>query len=142
VYCDDDVIVSDPKNGTIDKDDNSLVFNKNSNIKALVTHIPLKAIKYLDYNKEFNLEKQRQTPPQPMSNPNYGVLDLETFEDKNDKGERYSRVFALGYITKAAKQPKMFYLTDSFDNTSSSSNKLVLKCIDDMLNYANSNYIF
>jgi DNA polymerase family B len=120
----------------------SLVFNKNSNIQALVAHIPLKAIKYLDFNKNNNLEKQRRTPPQPMSNPNYGVLDLETFVDKNEQGERYSRVFSLGFLTKTDKKPKMFYLTEYFDNTTSSSNKLVLKCIDEMLNYANSNYIF
>lgn len=31
---------------------------------------------------------------------------------------------------------------DYFDNTFTSSNKLVLKCIDEMLNYANSNSIF
>jgi hypothetical protein len=119
-----------------------LIFNENSNIKALVTHIPLEAIKYVDFNKFFNQEKRSKRPPQPMSNPNYGVLDLESFVDKNEKGESYSRVFALGYMTKTDKQAKMFYLIDSFDNTTSSSNKLVLKCIDEMLNYANSNYIF
>jgi len=77
-----------------------------------------------------------------MSNPNYGVLDLESFVDINENGERYSRVFAIGFLTKTDKTPKMFYLMDYYDNTTSSSNKLVLKCIDEMLNYANSNYIF
>jgi DNA polymerase type B, organellar and viral len=120
----------------------SLVFNENSNIQALVTHIPLKAIKYVDFKKNINLEKQNKTPPQPVSNPNYGVLDLETFTDKNYNGERYSRVFALGFITKLDRTPKIYYLTDYFDNTTTSSNKLVLKCIDEMLNYANSNYIY
>ena len=106
-----------------------------------MTHKPLEAIKYVDFKKSFNQEKSRKTPPQPMSNPNYGVLDLETFVDTNENGERYSRVFALGFLTKT-KNPKMFYLIDYFDNTSSSSYKLVLKCIDEMLNYANSNYKF
>jgi hypothetical protein len=77
-----------------------------------------------------------------MSNPNYGVLDLETFVEQTEKGEHYSRVFALGYFTKLEPEPKMFYLTDYFDNTTTSSNKLVLKCIDEMLSSAMSNYIF
>jgi DNA polymerase type B, organellar and viral len=36
----------------------------------------------------------------------------------------------------------MYYLTDYFANTVEGSSKLVLKCIDEMLNYAYSNYIF
>ena len=120
----------------------SLVFTKNSNIKALISHVPLEAIKYINFKQQFNQEKISKTPPQPMSNPNYGILDLETFVEKNENGEHYSRVFALGFLTKTEKTPKMFYLTDYFDNTAASSSKLVLKCLDEMLNYANSNYIF
>jgi hypothetical protein len=43
----------------------SLVFNENSNIQALVCHIPLNAIKHVDFKKNINLEKQRRMPPQP-----------------------------------------------------------------------------
>lgn len=48
----------------------SLVFNENRKIQALVIHIPLKSIKFLDYTKFFYQEKQRKTPQQTMSNPN------------------------------------------------------------------------
>ena len=37
----------------------NLVFNENSNIKALVSRIPLEAIKYVDFKKKFNLEKKK-----------------------------------------------------------------------------------
>jgi hypothetical protein len=54
-----------------------------------------------------------------MSNPNFGVLDIETFDDIEG-----SKVYALGYTTLLEKsQLKTFYLTDNF--TSLDSNLLI-----------------
>lgn len=76
-----------------------------------------------------------------MRNPNYGVLDVETFRDTTSDGEIYSRIYAIGFCVNKS-EPSMFYLTDSFDNTLESSQRLVLKCIDAMLIPTYNNYIF
>jgi hypothetical protein len=36
--------------------------------------------------------------PIAMTNPNYGVFDLETFNDTYERGDSYSRVYALGFF--------------------------------------------
>lgn len=37
-----------------------------------------------------------------MSKHNYGVFDLETFIDTDERGNSYSRVYALGFVTNAS----------------------------------------
>jgi hypothetical protein len=39
-----------------------------------------------------------------QSNPKWGLFDLETFTDKNLDGKIYSRVYALGFLTKTEKR--------------------------------------
>jgi hypothetical protein len=87
-----------------------------------------------------------------MTNPNYGVFDLETFVDKDGNGNSYSRVYALGFVTsdqfkqsKASTESEpltLYYLTDHFPNTEEGSAKLVLMCIDKMLVPKYNKFIF
>jgi hypothetical protein len=87
-----------------------------------------------------------------MTNPNYGVFDLETFIDTDERGNSYSRVYALGFVTsdqfkqsKASTESEpltLYYLTDHFPNTLEGSAKLVLKCLDNMLVKKYHNFIF
>jgi len=76
-----------------------------------------------------------------MSNPNYGVFDLETFKDSaNIKDNTFSRVFAVGFKTKMEIQT--YFLTDHFPNSIEGSANLVLHCLDNMLTPKYNNYIF
>jgi len=75
-----------------------------------------------------------------QSNPNWGVFDLETFTDKNLEGKLYSRVYALGFLTKSEKIT--FYLTYFFSNNREGSHKLVLHCIDQMLEPKFNKFMF
>lgn len=53
-----------------------------------------------------------------ITNPNYGVFDIETFIDTDNTGNNYSRVFALGFATSIngfmakKKIVTTYYLTD------------------------------
>lgn len=78
----------------------------------------------------------------PMSNPNFGVFDIETFEDIDNEGDNYSRVYALGFITTKLTDLKTYFLTDSCSNTVEGSAELVLKCLDDMLVPVYDKFIF
>nr|AYE93303.1 DNA polymerase [Termitomyces sp.] len=68
--------------------------------------------------------------PIATKDPRIGTLDLETFNDILPNGEILARVYALGFATE--NQTKMYYLTDHFSNTTEGSNRLVLKCIEDI----------
>jgi DNA polymerase type B, organellar and viral len=77
-----------------------------------------------------------------MTNPNYGVFDLETFIDIDNSGQSYSRVYALGFLTNNGNDLTTYYLTDHFSNTVEGSAKLVLMCIDNMLVPKYNKFIF
>nr|QWO71373.1 DNA polymerase [Termitomyces sp. DKA64] len=109
--------------------------------------IKLDAIKYQDHKRlinpeyAFRIEKKNSSLNLYfMSNSNYGVFDLETFIDTDDKGNSFSRVFALGFKTN--NEVKTYYLTDHFSNDIEGSANLVLKCLDDMLIPEYNNYKF
>lgn len=128
----------------------SIALNKNNDIDLFIKKIDLPFIKYETYKKnikeEFHLNnsKKKSWNPIPIRNPKFGVFDIETFNDVACEGGRltnYSRVYAIGYCIHMG-EPSMFYLTDFFDNTEASSNKLVIKCIDAMLKQDYHNYIF
>jgi hypothetical protein len=72
-----------------------------------------------------------------MSNPNFGVLDLETYKDENG----VSHIYALGFVTlKEKNQRNIFYITDYI--SSLDSNLLLIICIDSMLISKYHNYNF
>ena len=121
----------------------SIGLNKDNDVELFIKKIDLPAIKYTNHNKFINPESKFKTfkgsikIPIPIRNPKFGVFDIETFIDIGSDGEEYSRVFALGFFSyMGASQPSIYYLSDYFDNnvTKESSDKLVLKCIEDMLN--------
>lgn len=95
---------------------------------------------YLKYKyKEVNLKKESY---KGMSNPNFGTLDLETYEDieSNLKSKSKSKVYAIGYVTLRERDKiNTFYLSDI---PSLDSNLLVILCIDSMLIPKYHNYIF
>jgi hypothetical protein len=90
----------------------------------------------ISYKAEYKLN-----PIQPHSNElkdrnsNFGSFDLETFKDNDG----LAKVYALGFMTNIDPEPKLYYLSDSPDLD---SNKLILKCINEMLISKYHNYIF
>jgi hypothetical protein len=123
----------------------SVALNKNNDIELFIKQIELPPIKYRDHNKFINSESNvsffKKAKAIPIRNPKFGVFDIETFSDTTSEGVIYSRVYALGFCIYMG-EPTMFYLTDYFDNTLESSNKLVIKCIDAILKPDYNNYIF
>ena len=123
----------------------SVVLNKYNDIELFIKKIDLPSIKYIEHNKfinqDSNLSNSEVGKPIPIRNPKFGVFDVETFIDTSSDGVIYSRVFALGFCINMGEL-SMYYLSDYFDNTPESSNKLVIKCIDAMLKPDFHKYIF
>ena len=72
-----------------------------------------------------------------MSNPNFGVLYLETYKDIDG----LSKVFCIGYSTILDKnRVTSFYLSDY--SPSLDSNLLIILCIDSLLIPKYNNFIF
>jgi hypothetical protein len=88
--------------------------------------------------EELKYEKfQIKSSYKGMSNPNFGVLDVET--SKDEKG--ISHIYALGFVTLLEKNKiNIFYLTDYI--SSLDSNLLVILCIDSLLISKYHNYNF
>jgi len=120
----------------------SVVLNKNNDIVAFIQDIKLEAIKYKDHKKLINPDNKLPSTINVMTNPNFGVFDLETFNDIDNSGQIYSRVYALGFLTNNGNDLTTYYLTDHFSNTVEGSAKLVLKCLDNMLVSKYHNFIF
>ncbi|KAF8805670.1 hypothetical protein BYT27DRAFT_7224747 [Phlegmacium glaucopus] len=116
---------------------NRIVFNNktDNDIVSFIQNIKLEPIRYIDHKDLINLDAENNklsSTSDVMTNPNYGVFDLESFIYTDAKGVSYSRVFALGFVTTA----------DHFSNTPEDSANLVLKCIDNMLVPKYHNFIF
>jgi len=110
------------------KKDTNLVI-KNNKIIRLEKVIKFEELKY----EKFLIK----TTYKGMSNPNFGVLDVETYKD--EKG--VSHIYALGFVTlKEKKNKNIFYLTDYV--SSLDSNLLLILCIDSMLISKYHNYNF
>ena len=78
-------------------------------------------------------------------NIRFGAFDLETFVDVDG----LAKVYALGFITYEDKNSKLFYLDriskekSNMDNDSlNDSDKLILKCLDNMLTAKYDKFIF
>jgi hypothetical protein len=123
----------------------SVALNQYNDIELFIKKIELPYIKYKEHNKIINQEsnhnKSESGKPIPRRNPKFGVFDVETFLDTTAEGDKYSRVYALGFCIYM-QEVSMYYLSDSFDNSAESSNKLVLKCIDAMLQPEYHKYVF
>jgi hypothetical protein len=118
-----------------------------SKIESFVQTIKLDPIKYLprDENKNQIIKRKPKSTRMPhrilaQSNPNWGVFDLETFTDQTLEGKFYSRVYAVGFLTKFEKIT--FYFTYLFSNNREGSQQLVLYCINQMLKPKFNNFIF
>lgn len=71
-----------------------------------------------------------------IPNPNFGVLDLETYKDLDG----LNKVYAIGFSTLLEKHHNFFNFTDVSSNLD--SNYLIIHCIDSMLVSKYHNYFF
>ena len=93
--------------------------------------------KVREINRTVNLDfiKPPKYSYSPISNPNIGVLDIETFVNSQGLGQ----VYCLGYVTLSnIDNIKTFYLSDL--GPSLNSNLLIINCINSMLEPKYNNY--
>jgi len=121
----------------------SVCLNKDNDIELFIKNIDLQPIKYNEHKKYIveKFKKTKESKPILIRNHKFGVFDIETFNDISSDGLTYSRVYALGFCPYN-EEPSMYYLTDYFDTSPESSNKLVLKCIDEMLKLELNQFTF
>ncbi len=102
----------------------------------------------IDLSRSIKIDniKSSKYSPQYMSNPNIGVLDVETFV--NSQGE--SQVYNIGYSTLAPPRFRQsqgrpddinyFYLTDN--SVQLNSDMLIINCINSMLEFKFNKFYF
>lgn len=97
---------------------------------------------FINNNQIEQVENQRDLSPINYKirshidrNTNLGSFDLEVYKDNG-----INKVYAIGYYTNSMKEPKLFYLTDV--DKKLDSDKLILTCLDSMLQKENHNTIF
>lgn len=122
---------------SLNKDNEVELYTKTIKLSPIVYNNPEIKNRKGKASKVFTLDNK----PALTKNPRIGTLDLETFNDVLVNGEIFARVYALGFATDS-NNIKMYYLTDHFDNTIEGSNKLVLKCIDEIFEYELGGYTF
>lgn len=97
--------------------DNVFITLENDNIKNISRKIKLDFIK----------NPSNYYPYKEQANPNFGVLDLESFEDEDGLG----KVYNIGYVSNLNKKNiNTYYLSDI---TNYNSNLLIILCIDSLL---------
>jgi len=121
----------------------SVSLNQDNEVELYTKSIKLLPIVYKDpdfksVKKVSSSNSQLLSKPIATKDPRIGTLDIETFNETLTNGEIYARVYALGFAIENCT--KMYYLIDHFENTVEGSNKLVLKCIDDMLESGLNDY--
>jgi hypothetical protein len=92
--------------------------------------------KDINFNPIFNIFGKLSSKQSFMSNPNFGVLDIETYKDLDG----LSKVYLIGYSVYKEEHPNTFYLTDI--SSTLDSNYLIIHCIDLMLIPKYHNYFF
>jgi hypothetical protein len=92
--------------------------------------------KYIELDKIYNIFGKLSSKQSFMSNPNFGVLKIETYKDLDG----LSKVYLIGYSVYKEEHPNTFYLTDI--SPTLDSNYLVILCIDSMLVSKYHNYFF
>ena len=95
-----------------------------------------KITKDINFNTIFNIFGKLSAKQSFMPNPNFGVLDIETYKDLDG----LSKTYAIGYRTLLEKHSNTFYLTDI--SSTLDSNYLIIHCIDSMLIQKHHNYFF
>jgi hypothetical protein len=97
---------------------------------------------FINNNQIEQVENQRDLSPITYKirshvdrNTNLGSFDLEVYKDNG-----INKVYAIGYYTNSMKEPNLFYLTDV--DKKLDSDKLILTCLDSMLQKENNNTIF
>lgn len=110
------------------------LINKNTFVRK-ISNISLTISKdkviNMEVEKDLSIIKYEPKFTKEVSNPFIGSLDLEAFEDLDG----YAKVYALGFAV-LGKEVKIFFL-----NENQSSDELLLKCFDIMLDKY-SGYIF
>jgi hypothetical protein len=101
---------------------------KNNKVISISTDIKL--------DKIINIFGKLSSKQAWVPNPNFGVLDIETYKDTDG----LSKTYAIGFETLLEKIPHTFYLTDI--SSTLDSNYLIIHCIDSMLVSKYHNYTF
>nr|YP_010697791.1 DNA polymerase [Porodaedalea chrysoloma]WCF76752.1 DNA polymerase [Porodaedalea chrysoloma] len=107
--------------------DNYCITIKNNKVIEISRAINFEPIKNPYVNESYKI----------IPNPNFGVLDIETFQDSDGLG----KVYCMGYVTLLEKNKiETFYLSDLIPSLD--SNLLIILCINSMLVPKYHNYIW
>ena len=109
----EDIKMSD--NSYIRKFGNYTLLIKDNKITYIAKKIKLSAIKPVVHKDRGNI----------IENTRLGVIDLETYNVNSS----IAKVYALGFYTNLDSKPVLYYI----DENSLNSNKLIIKCINEML---------
>ena len=116
--------------------------DKNTFVRTIKdTSLTIQDNKVIELKRQFKFDKisysKNKDTYKGMSNPNFGVLYLETYKDIDG----LSKVFCIGYSTILDKnRVNSFYLSDY--SPSLDSNLLIILCIDSLLIPKYNNFIF
>lgn len=118
-------------NRVIDKIENNLVIRKAGEKEIVLDNNKISIVKQ---NKLKAIEKPK-SKVLFVSNPNIGVIDIETYLTN----EGISKVYALGFKTNLDNDPIIYYIDKDLN-----SSKLVLSMIDELLRpkYSNISFFF
>ena len=116
--------------------------DKNTFVRTIKdTSLTIQDNKVIELKRQFKFDKisysKNKDTYKGMSNPNFGVLYLETYKDIDG----LSKVFCIGYSTILDKnRVTSFYLSEY--SPSLDSNLLIILCIDSLLIPKYNNFIF
>jgi hypothetical protein len=141
------LLIKEIKDTIISNNNNNVIFTRKIRGVTLEIMDKVKVNKIEINNKLISIKPLKPILEKKIDrNINFGSFDLETFIDSDG----IAKVYALGFLTNIDKQPKLFYITDLFNDKNNNINdfdlfsyKLILKCIDFILsNRKYNNYIF
>jgi len=109
---------------------NNKVFYRNKG--KVIVYISEDKVIHINATKDLAIIKYSPKAYSQLANYRIGTIDLEAYDDTDG----YSKVYALGFVV-SGENPYTYYI-DEFHN----SDKLFLKCFDDILVNKYNEYIF
>lgn len=112
-------------------DGNTLIRSKGSDKMYIENKQVIKTSKSIVFN---GMDKYKFNKVSLMSNPNIGVIDLETYLSQSGS----IKVYALGFITNLSDNPTRYYI----DHINYDSSIIVIQWLDELLRSKYSDIIF